>query len=839
MNVKKFLKYVSALLIALLLITLSISCKNQVKLKLQEIEQQFSQEYRQELEEIEDKEYITELLSDDELISLLYDVFVWKEGWFYKLTGFTGLEFSNDELKLIIKTAERFSDNDQYRLKYLEYLTAKNPDIYLSSLSIKERSELFEKLYKMDYQVENIPNLFANIKQSLQDNNEEAKISLLSDPILASSEEFLLFYKTYVGSESEKQLIDFINDMENLSYLDKLNLFKKFRNLNVLELVDEIKSQDNQIYEDILGINKLGFFNISNFTKKGNIKEFISYMKETKTIDRELYESYIKYDPESFLALQEISKYYGEDKTLDYRPTPDSVLKLYNIILDIPEEYRLDYIENSFRSAFAVIVKGSEDLDFGSLFISIDLFGEFNIDSYIFTNSLEPYYFTLTDPSISSVGNIITDIEKISQSIEGQTHGDINTEFKTKASFLGSVKDILESNKVEKLYFFINTHGDEYSLWFGPGNEVVNPDYEFLVFPSDLVSLLDGRVEKTVILLESCHSNKFSKNLRGYSNIEIVSGWDGLGRGGDDFVNALLVASYNDDTRITMEELGKISDHVSPDYIDSSGYHYVLDSVDIVICDDIEHELDEFEYDLDIQIVNNSGESSIIYYHVDPLEEHSNLEIANDISNLIEEDKFQNIFKGSVPEMEGFLNGRYSFSFIGEYNDNTIDYYEWYLKNIGGIIRKKELEGELPGFFMVKNGRLIDFTFQSDGIFVVEIFLNDEDIMGFNYEGFKAELLPDIPLAEGMTVISSSVEFKALIPDNMVDVFEKYKSLLDEESINYQTSVPDGSPSDIIAEYVDMHNISYDYDGMYIDLYFFPNSPYDPQGPTIVMINLQ
>ena len=632
---KNYLRYISALLIILLLITFSASCKIQLNKKLEEIEHQYSQEYRQGLERIEDKEYLAELLNDDELINLLNNVFVWEEDWFYKLTS---LKFSNDELKLVIKTEESLSGNDQYRLEYLEYITAKDSDIYLSSLSLKEYSELFEKLYEIDYPVENILSLFTNIKQSLQDNNEDAKIALLSDPFLSSSEEFLLFYKAYAASESERELIDFIDSTEDISYQDKLYLFEKFRNSNILEIADEIKLQDNQIYEDILGINKLGFFNISNFLKKEDIKEFISYIKEIKSIDQELYDSYIKYNPESFLALQEVSKYYDEDKILEYRPTPDSVLKLYNIILDIPEEHRLDYIENSFKSAYAVIIRGSEDLPSESVLFYIEILKELNIPYFIISNiddinDLNVYHqpacSILDKFPLNKEFDIFNDIVKILDSLNGKDVIGVRTIIKTKNEFIDILKKIIEENDTEILNIFIDTHGSVDALYF----EV--QDYYYWVYPNDLINIFNDLDRENKLFIGSCHSNKFANYFKGIPNIKVVSISDKITWGGNDLPYSILISMKSNNYRIEMEELMDVSNEINPDYEDEYGYHYIVDNSDYMIVDEKFREDKQGEFD--IKFTNFKDENSILYYHVESL---NNIEISSISpykSSLIEE----------------------------------------------------------------------------------------------------------------------------------------------------------------------------------------------------------
>ena len=69
---KRILKYFAAMLTALFILSL-LSCQT---IKLNSIEKQYSQEFRQELESIEDKEKLTELLNNENEIEVLYNSFL-------------------------------------------------------------------------------------------------------------------------------------------------------------------------------------------------------------------------------------------------------------------------------------------------------------------------------------------------------------------------------------------------------------------------------------------------------------------------------------------------------------------------------------------------------------------------------------------------------------------------------------------------------------------------------------------------------------------------------------------------------------------------------------------
>lgn len=569
------------------------------------------------------------------------------------------------------------SSEDLYRLKCLEYLTIKGSDTYLSSLNLKEQSELFEKLYEINYPIENIHSLFKNIQQSIKYNDEESKVKLLSDPALINSEKFLPFYEVYASSKTEKELIYLIDNIYNLSYTDKFYLFKEFRNSNVLEIVDKIKSQDNQIYEDILSINKLGFFNISNFIKKEDIKEFISYIKEIKLIDRKLYKLYIKYNPESFYALQEISRYYDKNEILEYRPTPDSILELYNIISDIPEEYRLDYIENSFKSAHAVIVKGSEDFGEKSSLLYINMMKELNIPYSVITNNLNNIYAIKYINSISGSFDILSDIKKINDSLSGKEVRGIKTNVKTKNEFINILKDIIKDSNSEILNIFIITHGSGYDLYLGPDPSRKTQDYYYYIYSDDLISLFNNSNRDNKLFLDSCFSSKFANYFRDISNIKIVSPsdltyWDG------DLPYSILISMKSNDFRVEMEELMNISNEVNPDCEDEHSYHYFVDNFDYSVTDD-KVSCNGKQGELDIKFINFDDESSILYYHVESL---NNAEISNISpckSCLIEEKTFLNKI---IPFIDDLYNVEVYFPIFFNDIDNGIEDYDWYLNNL-------------------------------------------------------------------------------------------------------------------------------------------------------------
>ncbi len=802
------------LLIALLIIALFISCKNQAKLKLQEIEQQYSQEYRQKLEKIEDKGYLVELLNDDELVYLLNDVFTWKEEWFYKLTD---LEFSNDELKLIIKTVESFSGNDQYRLKYLEYITTEDSDTYLSSLTLKEQSELFKKLYEIGYPVENIPSLFTNIKQSLQYNDEEAKIALLSDPFLVSSEEFLPFYKTYAGSESEKELIDFIDSIEDISYLDKFDLFKKFRNSNVLEIVDEIKSQDNQTYEDILGINILGFFNIYNFLKIEDMKEFITYLKEVKSIDLELYESYIKYNPESFYALQEISKYYGEDRTIEYRPTPDSVLELYNIILGIPEEYRLDYIENSFKSAYAVIINGHEETGFESISLYIKILKELNIPYFIISNnynfSNKPACSILDTVPINENFDIYyDDIKKINDSLSGKYVSGVKTDIKTKNEFINTLKEIIKEDDSEILNIFLMAHGSGYDLYFGsdPVSEVQN--YHYDIYPNDLINIFNDLSGDNKLFLQSCHSNKFANYFKGTSDIKIVSSSDFIAPG-DDLPYSILISMKSNDYRIEMEELMNISDEVNPYCEGGNGNHYIVDDFDYEIIGDKDMLVNGEPCEFDIKFTNFKDETSILYYHVESL---NNIEISNISpckSSLIEEEKDDifNSLNSIIPFIDDIKIEKFEFPILFDDIENGAETYEWYLNNLDGFITTSgytwtyndattaiEQFGGTE-FCAINDEYIIGFCFSKNAM---EIYLNPvncnflNNLDFYDIQGFIESIIP-LPRGNMNQHWIPTLKIYGFLPEEFSNTHSYFKKTLLEKNITIDYEANDNGYSSL------------------------------------------
>lgn len=145
---KRFIKYLAVLLIVLLSVTSFFSCKDPIELKLEEIEQLYSQEFRERLEQINDREILSKILEDNELISLLNDVYIWKQGW---LSSLVEADYSNKDLKLIIETVKELSGKDGYSEVYLNYVFDKNFDIALS-----EQADLFIKFYDENYPIENI-----------------------------------------------------------------------------------------------------------------------------------------------------------------------------------------------------------------------------------------------------------------------------------------------------------------------------------------------------------------------------------------------------------------------------------------------------------------------------------------------------------------------------------------------------------------------------------------------------------------------------------------------------------------------------------------------------------
>jgi len=170
--VKKSFKYILIPLIILLLTTLFISCNNPTKLKLKEVEQQYSQEFRQELEKIEDKEYLLKILNDDEAVKLLNDLFISQnKDWTGPLIN-SGYE--TEDLKSIIKTVEKLSGSKAYQEAYLSYLLNENSGADLSFLSLEEQSELFEKFYNNNYPTENISSFLNKLKENKDYYNDAA-----------------------------------------------------------------------------------------------------------------------------------------------------------------------------------------------------------------------------------------------------------------------------------------------------------------------------------------------------------------------------------------------------------------------------------------------------------------------------------------------------------------------------------------------------------------------------------------------------------------------------------------------------------------------------------------
>ncbi len=513
-------------------------------------------------------------------------------------------------------------------------------------------------------------------------------------------------------------------------------------------------------------------------------------------MDDELYNEYLYYNPVAIFSFKEIAKYSSEDFMFEYGPDPKAIMELNEIIQEMPEDQRIEYVENSFKKALAIIVKGSEDLSYGSLLLNMDIARQFNIDSYLFTN-MGPSIYYIDNPIISYREELIADIEKMSQSLNGQSYDNINTNFKTRDEFLDSIKEILESNKdVDKLYLFINTHGSPDSLWFGPGNEVEDPDYHFLIFPEDLVNLLKGRTMDSTIILESCSSNKFSRKLKGYSNIKVVSYAEEIGYGGDDMPNSLLIASYKNDRQITVEELFEISDHLSPDYVDMSGYHYIVNNHDITIYDDTVSECHTKKYNLDIQVINNNNDSSIIYYHLSPLDEYNTLKNKSDLISLVGENKFKNRFKDfmPIPDLGDYLDETYSFSLRGELEGDYLDYYEWYSSNIKGPItipntydvynvNTEDISSDLL-ISTIIDGRILEYYFFPNR-FNINVLLNREDILGFDFHNFTEEILSSIQIHTGMTLQCANAGYSATVPGEIDIISEKFRGFLNKQYIDY------------------------------------------------------
>jgi hypothetical protein len=287
---------------------------------------------------------------------------------------------------------------------------------------------------------------------------------------------------------------------------------------------------------------------------------------------------------------------------------------------------------------------------------------------------------------------------------------------------------------------------------------------------------------------------------------------------------------YHNDKRITTEELREISDHVSPDYIDFNGYHYIVDTFDITIKDDTINEFDTEEYDFNTQVVNENSDSSIIYYHVTSIDNADDFRFSSDLSYLMEENKFYNVFGDSVPEMENYLNSNYHFKLVGEFQGDYLDYYEWYMKNFGILIPVNpenypdDMPLEIASILAIKNNRVIDFYFDSLGLFIITILMNSEDTSGFDYKEFESEVLSLIPLQEGMTLQNTNVNFYATVPEITANVFNKYSKQLEKMNIDYSYNEYD-TDEDGQKDGLTIH---YYYDETPVSLNLFSSSAHQP-----------
>jgi len=112
-------------------------------------------------------------------------------------------------------------------------------------------------------------------------------------------------------------------------------------------------------------------------------------MTQIQQKDPELYEHYTTgVIDEIFSALKNVLDYTTIEKILEKRPTIDSLGELNNIISEFDkEDHRKNYVENSFKKSYAIIVTGSADHSTLNSLLPMWLCDQLNIAYMVINNT--------------------------------------------------------------------------------------------------------------------------------------------------------------------------------------------------------------------------------------------------------------------------------------------------------------------------------------------------------------------------------------------------------------------------------------------------------------------
>ncbi len=117
-------------------------------------------------------------------------------------------------------------------------------------------------------------------------------------------------------------------------------------------------------------------------------------MLQIQKKDPELYEHYTTGDIDALLpVLADISKYIPESKFLGRRPTAESLKELNNIILNLDNENdKKIYVENSFKTAEALIVTSYARNNLLNTLLPMWLSNQLNIDYTVVNNTNDQFF---------------------------------------------------------------------------------------------------------------------------------------------------------------------------------------------------------------------------------------------------------------------------------------------------------------------------------------------------------------------------------------------------------------------------------------------------------------
>ncbi len=331
---KKFIKYISAALLTFFILTL-VSCqtirlinieknysrefrqeletledrelseilRNEDKIevlykrfkKLEELEKTYHSEFKTALQKIEDKHYLDRLLDNKKAVQLLGDLYLYNEMLFY---GVIEAGYSPEELNLISQTIDTL-ESSGYQETY--FLNLAN----LSFLSAEQQGKLFEKFRSESYPTDKISSFI-----TILETNEDFQ----NDPIGSGDEiEMIIVLEQFKDEElkekieleldnsyfeTDSQKLDFVSEVlemneENMTihflfdnaYLnthynpdEKITWVQSFERLGFTKMVADALLQKLSEAEDPYDADGDGFCNlteVSGLNKDGDPLPFI------------------------------------------------------------------------------------------------------------------------------------------------------------------------------------------------------------------------------------------------------------------------------------------------------------------------------------------------------------------------------------------------------------------------------------------------------------------------------------------------------------------------------------------------------------------------------------